>query len=138
MANFVLPQTIENGPNNFVFGVNGILDTSDIVLVDLIDTTLASFQPFNLRQGEPAAFTLQIRKIEFAIEDGLAVNLFWGATADLLFATLVGRGKMKYIPPMTNNSGAGRTGKVRYSTQGWSASAVLSFNLTIYGKKAYS
>lgn len=137
MANVTSIQVLENGGTRYVVKVTGILDTSDVAITDLIDTTAAGFQPSNLGR-ETAPTTVAINRIEYDIEDSLAVNLYWDATADQLATSLVGRGKLKFDPPMNNNAGAGKTGKLQYSTQGWVASAILSFNVTVYCIKTVS
>lgn len=135
MANAVGTQVLEDGPQNYVFSVRGILDTSDLALQALIDP--ATFLPQNTRQGEPSVFTTKVKRIEYSIEDGLAIYLWWQATADVLFGALVGRGVLLYDPPLENTGGAGKTGVMRYQTQGWSAAAVLSFDMTLYCIKAF-
>lgn len=130
MANVTSIQVLENGGRNYVVKVSGILDTSDVGITDLIDTTAASFKPSNLG-NEVVPTTVAIREVEFTIEDSLTVNLYWDATADQLALSLVGRGELEFDPPMNNNAGAGKTGKLQYSTQGWVASAVLSFNVLL-------
>lgn len=130
MANVTSIQVLENGGRNYVVKLTGILDTADIGVTDLIDTTAAAFLPSNLG-NEVVPTTVAIKEVMFDIEDSLAVNLFWDATADQLALSLVGRGKLKFDPPMNNNAGAGKTGKLQYSTVGWAASAVLSFSLVL-------
>lgn len=131
MANVTSIQVLENGARNYVVKVTGILDTSDVAITDLIDTTAAGFRPSNLGR-EDVPTTVAIKRVEYDIEDSLSVYIYWDATADQLALPLVGRGRLKFDPPMNNNAGAGKTGKVQYSTQGWVASAVLSFTVTLY------
>lgn len=136
MANITSIQVLENGHRNYTVKLTGILDTADVGVTDLIDTTAAGFQTGNKPEGNP--YTVQIAEVEYDIEDSLAVNLWWDATSDQLAVSLVGRGELEFNPAMQNNAGAGKTGKLQYSTTGWAASAVLSFNVTLYCKKAYS
>ena len=78
------------------------------------------------------ATKLRIDKIVYDIEDLLSVNLFWNATADVPIWHLIGRGKVEfdrhYGGGIQNNAGAGVDGKIELATQGWSASAVLTFS----------
>lgn len=136
MANITNTQVIENGHRNYTIKATGILDTSDLTVTDLIDTTAAGFKTGNRPEGDP--YTVQITKVEYDIEDSLTVNIYWDATADVLALSLVGRGCLEFNPPMQNNAGAGKTGKVQYLTQGWAASAVLSYNVILYCKKVYT
>lgn len=136
MANSVNTQVLENGVRNYVIRAYGILDTADIGSTTLIDTTAAAFQTGNLNySGNP--YTVKVAEVEFAIEDGLSVNFFWDATTPKLIGSYVGRGEQNYCPPAENNAGAGKTGKVLYLTTGWSASAVLSYDVTLFCIKAY-
>ena len=136
MANVTSILVLENGHRNYTVKVTGILDTSDVAITDLVDTTAAGFQTGNRPEGNPTG--LQITEVEYDIEDSLAVNLYWDATADQLALSLVGRGELEFNPAMQNNAGAGKTGKLQYSTTGWAASAVLSFNVVLYCHKIYS
>ena len=84
--------------------------------------------------GLQKATKLRIDQINYNIEDLLSVNLFWEATANKRIDELTGRGKqdkMFKFGGLTNNAGAGVTGKIVATTQGWVASAVLSFTLVI-------
>jgi hypothetical protein len=79
-----------------------------------------------------------IERIDINIEDLLSINLFWEATANVRIEELVGRGKMDYIKYGNVNSStlyggfpAGATGRIVATSQGWSASAILSFSVTI-------
>jgi len=136
MANVTSIQVLENGHRNYTVKVTGILDTSDVAITDLIDTTAAGFQTGNRPEGNPTS--IQITEIEYDIEDSLSVYLYWDATADQLAAALTGRGELCFNPAMQNNAGAGKTGKLQYQTQGWAASAVLSFVVTVYCHKVYN
>lgn len=137
MANVVNLQVLENGPKWYIVKGVGILDTSDFAIADLIDTTAAAFNAgFNTPGQTP--YTVRVKEIEYAIEDGLAINLFWDATADVLMASLTGRGELCFDPAMENNAGAGKTGKVQYSSSGWSASGVMSYNFVFKSIKAFS
>lgn len=81
---------------------------------------------------------VQIAKIIHNIEDLLSVNLFWDATTPVRIEELVGRGKGDYhrFGGLVNNAGTGVTGRILVATQGWSASATLSFSLILELKKS--
>ena len=130
MANIADIQILTDGPRHTVVKLSGILDTADIAVTDLLDPALRSdMGPF----AGMKASQYRIDKITYEIEDTLAVNLFWDATADVLIASLVGRGEIDAYPygGLQNNSGAGKTGKIQYSTAGWAVSGVLSFTLIL-------
>lgn len=136
MANVTNSQVLENGHRNYTLKITGVLDTSDVALADLIDTTAAGFQTGNRPEGNPTG--LQISEIEYDIDDTLAVELYWDANTDVLAAALVGRGELYFEPAMQNNSGAGKTGKLLYKTQGWSASSILRYTIILRCRKVYS
>ncbi|MEX5624720.1 hypothetical protein ABFV62_31835, partial [Pseudomonas syringae] len=77
--------------------------------------------------GAVKAKNLILTKVQHNIEEGLAVQLLWEATPDQIIVDLNGQNDPCYedfggIP----NRAAGRSGKVRLSTQGWAAAAVKS------------
>lgn len=128
MANAVSSQVLIDGPRNYVLKWDVVLDTSDLAITDIID-------PATFLGG--AASTVAIERLEWIVEDGLAVYLWWDATADVIIGRFTGRGEIKpaRYGALNNNAGAGKTGKVQVSTQGWAASAVLSATLIIHCEK---
>jgi hypothetical protein len=121
MSNAVTTQILVDGPRNMVVKVTGILDTSDLSSTAVVDPTTGDF---------PCS-KLSIEKITYAIEDALAVNIYWDATTPVLIETLTGRSKTGgwHFGGLVNNGGSGRTGKINISTQGWASGDVLSFSL---------
>lgn len=130
MANSVTTQVLVDGERNVVVKLEGVLDTSDIASTVVVDP--ATLNAIDLRTGSKAT-QLRIDKVTYNIEDLLSVNLFWDATVPVRIEELVGRGKMEYrkFGGLPNNSGAGKTGKITFTTQGWTAGAILSFSLII-------
>src|SRR5574340_1274640 len=130
MANAVTFQTLMDGPRNVIVKCVGILDTSDLATTDFID-------PAALNGIQPGADTtlkasaLAIKKIQWAVEDGLEVRLWWDATADVLIDDLTGRGCDSYESGqfLQNNAGAGKTGKIQISTEGWASTQIKSFTV---------
>lgn len=132
MANIVTTQILEDGPRNVVVKLTGTLDTSDVTTTTLLDpATLSTLD--GLTPGITPT-RLKIQKISYNIETGLAVNLYWDATAPVLIASLVTSGddlKFKKFGGLWNNGGAGVTGLITFTTQGWSTGAILSFNVIL-------
>ena len=113
--------------NNAAAAVTITGTTGNVVLLD--PALLSLVNSDNL-----LATKLRIDKINFDVEDLLVVNLLWEATANVSIWHLAGRGKfepVKRFGGLSTNAGAGATGRILLSTQGWSASAVLSFSMTI-------
>lgn len=124
MANIVDLQILHDGRRNTVVKLTGIIDTADIAITDLLDPAARSDMDPGIKATE-----YRVDKITYDIEDSLALNLYWDATADVLMTSLVGRGVLDAWPygGLRNNAGAGKTGKIQYSTIGWAASGVISF-----------
>lgn len=134
MANSVNTQIIQDGPRNVVVKVEGILDTSDLASTVIVDPAILTGMD---NTGTLKALGLIVDRIQFSVEDLLECRLAWDATTPQRMVELAGRGTEKYerFGGLTNNSGAGRTGKILLSTQGWVAAAVLSFTLILTLKK---
>lgn len=138
MANSVQVQTLVDSERNLVIKLVGLLDTSNVSLATLIDPALvAAVNASGLNSQQPTK--VAIKKVTYDVEDGLAVNLYWDATADVPIWRFVGRGFVmgEHIGFLQNNAGAGVTGKVLYDTDGYSSGS-LSFSLLIECIKQWS
>ena len=134
MANSVNYQTIQDGPRNVVVKIEGILDTSDLASTVAVDPSLLAGMD---NTGLVKALDLIVDRIQFSVEDTLEVRLAWDATTPTRMVELQGRGTEKYerFGGLYNNSGAGRTGKILISTEGWAAAKILSFTIILTLKK---
>ena len=128
MANSVNIQTILDGPRNVVVKVEGILDTSDQASMTLVDPAALGYMD---GQNRVKAKHLRLYTLTYSVEDGLEVRLAWDATTPVRLGQLTGRGKQcfRHFEGIPDNSGAGSTGKVLLSTEGWSAGKILSFTV---------
>ena len=130
MANSVSTQILLDGPRNTVVKFEGVLDTSDLASTVIVDpATLVGID----NTGNRKAAKFRIDDIQFNVEDGLSLNLFWDATTPVRVEELTGRGHMKYhtFGGLVSNAGAGVTGKITATTQGWVAAQILSFSLVM-------
>lgn len=136
MANSTSIQILEDGPKNVVVKFEGVLDTSDLASTVVLDPALLSVVDGN----GTLATKLRIDNILHNIEDGLSVNLFWDATSPVRIEELVGRSNPKYfkLQPLQNNAGAGITGKITATTQGWATGAILSFSIILHCTKQWT
>jgi hypothetical protein len=118
MANSLTVQTLEEGVRNIRAHVVALLDTSNLAVQDLFDPA-----NYNCAGSQATPTTFRVDKIRYSITDGLVVELYWDATADVAFAGLSGRGKVDYRCDggLHNNAGAGVTGKIQIGTTGWTA-----------------
>ena len=140
MANTVTIQLLVDGPKNVVAKIDGFVDTSDLALTTLLDpATLSTVFPNQGVNGAKATL-LRVDKIIYDVEDLLSVNLaFDGGTPASLWH-LAGRGKIdaaKMFGGLQNNA-VTPNGKITCVTQGWSASAVLSFSLILECTKQFA
>ena len=130
MANEVTTQILQDGPRNVVIKGSGVLDTSDLAQTVLIDPALLAGID---NTGGVKAAKLILNRVIFNVEPGLAVNMWWDATTPVRIEDLTGQGhkEFKLFGGLTNNGGAGVTGKVLYATQGWSIGTILSYTFTL-------
>lgn len=138
MANSVLVQLLEDGPRNVVAKVTGILDTADVTATDILDpATLTSMLPGGSFSGNALASQLAIVGISWDVQGALAVRLWWDATADVLIRTCTGQGEECYrkTQPLQNNAGAGKTGKIQLTTEGYTATSANEFTVILHCRK---
>lgn len=146
MANSTSIQILEDGAVRTVLKVEGVLDTSDVSSTLLVDPAAQStVDPTG--SGYLKASSYRISKIIHNIEDGLSFNLFWDATAQVRIEELTGRAKVDYRDfgglQLKGSDGtpgvapAGATGKIKYTTEGWSVGKILSFSVIIYLAKQF-
>lgn len=130
MANVVSTQFLLDGTRNAVVKFQGVLDTSDVALQTIADPATMQGIDFS---GAVKASNFRIKKIQYDVEDGLAVNLLWDATADVPIMTLTGRGTFKneVFGGIVSNAGAGNTGKILASTRGWSGTKAFVIELEL-------
>jgi len=137
MANSTSIQILEDGAARTVLKFEGVLDTSDLSSTVLIDPSAqASVDPTGSNYLKASKY--RIDKIIHNIEDLLSVNLFWDAATPVRIEELTGRAKVDYrdFGGLQNNAGAtGFTGKVTYTTEGWSG--IKSFSVILYLTKQW-
>ena len=137
MANSTTIQILEDGAAHTVIKLEGVLDTSDVSSTVVVDPAAqSSVDPTGSNYLKATKYKLD--KIIHNIEDGLAVNLFWDATTPVRIEELTGRAKVDYrdFGGLQNNAGAtGFTGKVTYTTEGWSG--IKSFSVILYLTKQW-
>jgi hypothetical protein len=122
MANALTIETIDDGPRNLVIKLVAKADTSDFSLSKIIDVT-------TLSTTFPPTTQVCIQEIQFSVQDGWYVVLFWEATTNKRIINLPGRG----IYPVgsnyggiQNDAGVGKTGNVLLSTVGYSSGVMVA------------
>ncbi len=89
MANTVTTQTIIDGPRNTVVKWTGLLDTSN-------EAYVVKLNPASYTTSYPRPTTWAIKFLEFAISDGLELQLFWDATTPIIVMPFAGRGNKHF------------------------------------------
>jgi len=128
MANSTTIQTLVDGPRNVILKLDGLLDTSDQGSTIIVDP--ATLSDYNINGVK--ATKLRINKINFDVEDGLDVELFWDAGTPVRIGNFVGRGKVDAwrYGGIVNNA-TSPTGKITLQTQGWATGNILSYTIVL-------
>lgn len=128
MANSVTTQIIIDGSRNCTVKFEGVLDTSDVASMTVVDPALLAGID---QSGTLKATSLRVNKIWHNVEDGLSVNLFWDATTPQRIEELTGRSNPCYevFGGLVSNAGAGKTGKITATTEGWTG--IKSFSVIL-------
>lgn len=129
MANSVTTQVIVDGPRNCIVKVEGVLDSSDYPITALIDPAVLAGMD---NTGTQKAATFLIDRVTFNVEDGIEVRLYWDAPTPTRIEAMNGRGTAKYnfFGGLRNNA-TSPTGKISFSTEGWTMGMVKSFALVL-------
>ena len=123
MANAVNTQVLVDGPRNSVIKITGVLDTSDVAAVKVIDLSTMSPVPTGVR----------IDHIDYSIVNNLEVRLLWDATTPVDILPLAGRGRMSFwnFGGLQNNAGAGKTGNILIETNGYTTGTTMVFSIVL-------
>jgi len=118
MALAATTQLLEDGPRNVVAKIAGTADTMD----PLLFSSIIPGWP-----GQPLASALGIKKIEFNIESGTSIQLYWEASVNKLILSLAGWDTQDYTKfgNLWNNAGAGKTGNILMSKTGSGAFSMI-------------
>ena len=129
MANLIEVQDIIDGPRNGVFKVDMLLDSSDITGFVIWDPAQHYIDPPPMTATNSCA----IYEIQYAVQDGLALDMQWDALVPKSITHLEGRGKfpLDALSGLPNNA-LGATGKVLLSSQGWTTGSKLAATLVVH------
>lgn len=122
MANQTNVQITQDGDRNVVVFARGVLDTSDLALVTIVDISALV----------PAPEAVRVDRICYSVSDGLSAILWWDATTDDILATLNQSGcfDVKNVAGFRNPKSTGWNGDIRLSTSGWS-SGVATYTIVL-------
>ncbi len=126
MADTVASQIIENGPRRFVIKLTNFSDGTG-------ESNVTKVTAANLGASTAAGFAhAKIRKVEYAVPTGL-VQLQWKASSNVDALILSGTHTMDFedVQGVLNDAGAGITGDLTLTTQGFKAVATAASGYTI-------
>lgn len=132
MANSVGVQTTVDGERNVIAKVVIYADTSDVSSTLLLD-------PAALYATNPPTNQLRIDEVQYSVQDGWYVSLFWDATTQTHITDLVGRGTFLIGSPFgawQNNATTGKTGKINFTTTGYT-SGTMAASFTVHCVKQH-
>ena len=115
MADAVTSQTLQDGDKSVVMKFTNISDGSGEAAVKKVDVSALQAQ-----SGSGAACTGVAIQCVWYECSGMAVDLLWDATTDVIAWTLSGYGYFDFrsAGPLTNNSASGKTGDIMFTTTG--------------------
>ena len=126
MADTVTTQTLVDGPKKTVMAFTNVSDGTGEAAVTKVDVSTL--------QGSPTS--VQIEYLWYSTQ-GMAVQLYWDATTDVLAWGMASDESMemdfRYFGGLVNNAGAGVTGDINLTTVG--ATAGDSYTIVIGLKK---
>jgi len=109
-------------------------DTAEVAVKKVDVSTLATHPT-----KQTACTSVAIEKIWHTSTDEIGVDMLWDATANVIAWTIRGDGTLDFtqIGPITNNSGAGKTGDLLFTTQGTEV-ATSRYAITLQLRKTYA
>ncbi len=124
MANSVPQiQVLEDGDRNVVVKVVGIINSADVGYTIVFDP--ADYFP-NLGK-------LRVDGVEYAVEEGLTVRLWWDGVVPVLMHTFDQSDTAKFVRfGGLQNNAADPSGRIALTTEGWAEDAILNFSLTVW------
>lgn len=126
MANAVQVKILQDGPRNTIAVLTGELDTATGEVLEAYNVKLApaTYRATYSLGPYVTPKTWRIDFIEYAISDGMSVNLYWDATTPQIIVPLAGRGNKHF-----KNFG-GYSGYAASSAAGWTGGIGLSAQFT--------
>lgn len=127
MANSTTTQILLDGARNCVIKFEGVLDTSDLASMVVVDPAVMAGLD---NTGGLKAAKFRIFKLAYNVEDGLSLNLFWDGGTPARIEELTGREDQSFesFGGVVNNATL-PNGKITATTEGWSG--IKSFSLIL-------
>lgn len=135
MANTVTSQTIQDTDRvavmKFTFIADGVSGNESAV--QKVDVSGLNSHTSSGKSCSGVA----IERVWYATA-GVSIDVLWDATADVLAWALTGDGYLDFrAAPVTNNSGAGKTGDINFTTAGTDA-ATNRYSVMLQLRKIYA
>ncbi|MHB8413922.1 MAG: hypothetical protein ACYDB1_00810 [Acidiferrobacteraceae bacterium] len=134
--NVLTKQILEEGYRNAVVKLAGVLDSSNANESPAI--SLTDFTNNDSKAGSLSG--LRVDHINFAISDGIEVQLLWNSLTPQLITPLAGRSKIDVtsdgglIPDMTQPQ---FDGNINLTSTGWTPGSPFVFNILLRLVKLY-
>lgn len=136
MADAVTSQVLLDGPKNLVMRFTNASDGTGEAAVDKVDPAALAAQKIMGVDRKPVE--LVIDKVDYHTF-GMSVEILWDATADVRAALVPESesGSMDFckVGGVPNNAGAGKTGKIQFTTVGHATGD--RYDITLYMRKKY-
>lgn len=131
MADSVTSQTILDGPRNAVMMFTNLSDGTGESAVLKVDVSGLSAPPGQTCTG------VTVWRVLYDIF-GMSVSMLWDADTDVRFLVLAGYGNHDFslTSGIPNNAGAGKTGDIRFTTNG--ASSGDTYSIMLHMTKEYA
>lgn len=123
MADAVTSQIIFDGQHKTIVKFTSVSDGTGEAAVLKVDVSTLT----------PPATAVKIRKAWYDVSFGMSVSILWDATTDVPALILAGFGCHDFtcFSGIPNNAGAGKTGDIRFTTNGASADDTYSIVLEL-------
>lgn len=137
MADAVTSQTLQDADDYVIMHFTNLSDGTGEAAVLKVDVSTLDASGRNAA----ACTEVEIEEIKYSIS-GMSVSILWDATTDVRALVLGGSasdasGVLKYkLPTLKNNSGAGKTGDVLFTTTGHTSGD--SYSITLKMRKIYA
>ncbi len=135
MANSLTVKVIEDGPRNAIVSVVGVVDTGNMIADPLV--SLSQF----VGNDRGRFVGLRVVDVEYAITDGLVVNLAWNGNTPEPIAALSGSNEIhgkKHGGIAPNRQASGYDGNINLTTAGYVAGRSYGFTLRMCMTKLYA
>ncbi len=135
MPNSLTVKVIEDGPRNAIVNIVGTVDANDVVATPVV--SLGQFTG----NGRGSFVGFKVVDVDYAVTDGLVVNLAWDSNTPQPIAALSGSSKLcgkEHGGLRPDRLAGGYDGNINLSTDGFTAGRRYGFTLRMSMTKLYA